>query len=417
MNMKFNFRASYNKKDYIFYVGVLGMTNIMNNFDTKAVRAGQKRTNEGEHSEALFLTSSYVFISAEQAASRFAGEDIGNVYSRYTNPTVRNFEDRLAALENAEQAVATSSGMAAILAAIMSFCSAGDHILVSRSVFGSTISLCEKYLKKFAISVDYPKLSDLNSWQSLVKPNTKLFFAETPSNPLAEIVDIKQLADIAHQHNALLVIDNCFCTPVLQQPLGLGADIVMHSATKYLDGQGRCLGGVLAGNKDLMQEIVGFLRTAGPTLSPFNAWIMLKGLETLPIRMRTQSANALNLANWLQNQSKVKHVYYTGLATHPQHELAKQQQNAFGAVLSFEVNGEKQDAFNFINATKLMSITTNLGDTKTTISHPASTSHGRLSDAERANAGINNNLIRISVGLEDIADLKQDFERGFNVLS
>jgi len=389
----------------------------MNNFDTKAVRAGQKRTAEGEHSEALFLTSSYVFDSAEQAANRFAGIDEGNQYSRYTNPTVRNFEERLAALENAEQAVATSSGMAAILATIMSLCQSGDHILVSRSVFGATIALCEKYLKKFGIEVDYPKLSDLSSWQDLSKPNTKIFFAETPSNPLSEIVDIKELANIAHQNNAQLVIDNCFCTPVLQQPLMLNADIVVHSATKYLDGQGRCLGGVLAGKKELMQEIVSFLRTAGPSLSAFNAWIMLKGLETLPIRMRAQSESALNLAKWLQQQPQISKVYYTGLETHPQHDLAKRQQRAFGAVLSFEVKGGKQNAWQFINATELMSITTNLGDTKTIISHPASTSHGRLSEQERINAGIFDNLIRISVGLEDLEDLKQDFERGFKALN
>jgi len=386
-------------------------------FATRSVRAGQKRTQEGEHSEALFLTSSYVFDSAEQAAARFAGEDIGNVYSRYTNPTVRNFEERLAALECAEQAVATSSGMAAILSCVMSFCRTGDHILVSRSVFGSTISLCEKYLQKFGIEVDYPELANLDSWQSLCKANTRLFFAETPSNPLAELVDIAELANIAHQHNALLIIDNCFCTPALQQPLLLGADIVMHSATKYLDGQGRCVGGAVVGRNELMQEIIGFLRTAGPTLSAFNAWVMLKGLETLQLRMQAQSSSALELARWLDARQQVAKVYYAGLLSHSQHKLACKQQKAFGAVLSFEIRGDKQDAWQFINATKLMSITTNLGDTKTTISHPASTSHGRLTPAERSKAGIKDNLVRISVGLEDINDLKSDFELGFYALS
>jgi len=385
-------------------------------FATKAVRVGQQRTFEGEHSEALFLTSSYVFSSAGQAAARFAGDESGNVYSRYTNPTVRNFEQRLAALEGAEQAVATASGMAAILACVMAFCSAGDHILVSRSVFGSTISLFEKYFKKFGIEVDYPKLSDLSSWQSLVKPRTKLFFVESPSNPLAEIVDISALAQIAKQNKALLMVDNCFCSPALQQPLKLGADIVMHSATKFLDGQGRCLGGVVAGKSELMNEVVGFLRTAGPTLSAFNAWVLLKGLETLQLRMQAQSAAALELATWLKDQTQITQVFYAGLTDHPQHDLAKRQQKAFGAVLSFTVKGDKLAAWRFIDATKLMSITTNLGDVKTTISHPASTSHGRLTPEERANAGIRDNLIRIATGLEDIADLKADLQRGINAL-
>lgn len=385
-------------------------------FDTLAVRAGQHRTPEGEHSEALFTTSSYVFRTAADAAARFAGEVPGNVYSRYTNPTVRAFEERIAAMEGAEQAVATASGMSAILSIVMSLCSAGDHVLVSRSVFGSTISLFEKYLKRFGVQVDYVPLADLQAWAGAFKPNTKLLFVESPSNPLAELVDIAALAAIAHERGALLAVDNCFCTPALQQPLKLGADIVMHSATKFIDGQGRAMGGVVAGSARLMTDVVGFLRTAGPTLSPFNAWIFLKGLETLRIRMQAHCASALALAQWLEQQEGIEHVYYAGLASHPQHELAARQQSAFGAVVSFEVKGGKEGAWRFIDATRVISITTNLGDTKTTIAHPATTSHGRLSPQERANAGIRDSLIRVAVGLEDAADLKADLARGLAAL-
>lgn len=385
-------------------------------FDTLAVRAGQRRSPEGEHGEAMFLTSSYVFRTAADAAARFAGEVPGNVYSRYTNPTVRTFEERIAALEGAEQAVATASGMSAILAIAMSLCSAGDHVLVSRSVFGSTISLFEKYLKRFGVQVDYPALSDLAGWEAAIKPNTRLLFVESPSNPLAELVDITALAEIAHAKGTLLVVDNCFCTPALQQPLKLGADIVMHSATKYIDGQGRAMGGVVAGRAEHMKEVVGFLRTAGPTLSPFNAWLMLKGLETLRVRMQAHSASALELARWLETQPGIERVHYAGLESHPQHELAKRQQKAFGAVVSFEVKGGKEAAWRFIDATRMISITTNLGDTKTTIAHPATTSHGRLSPQERANAGIADNLIRVAVGLEDVADIQADLARGLAVL-
>ncbi|MDE3735171.1 O-succinylhomoserine sulfhydrylase [Pseudomonas sp. BN415] len=385
-------------------------------FETLAVRAGQRRTPEGEHGEAMFLTSSYVFRTAADAAARFAGEVPGNVYSRYTNPTVRTFEERIAALEGAEQAVATASGMSAILAIAMSLCSSGDHVLVSRSVFGSTISLFEKYLKRFGIEVDYPALSDLAGWEAAIKPNTKLLFVESPSNPLAELVDISALAEIAHAKGALLVVDNCFCTPALQQPLKLGADIVMHSATKYIDGQGRTMGGVVAGRAEHMKEVVGFLRTAGPTLSPFNAWVMIKGLETLRVRMQAHCASALDIAKWLEQQPGVEHVYYAGLESHPQHELAKRQQKGFGAVVSFEVKGGKEAAWRFIDATRMISITTNLGDTKTTIAHPATTSHGRLSPQERANAGISDSLVRLAIGLEDVTDLKADLERGLAAL-
>lgn len=385
-------------------------------FDTLAVRAGQRRSPEGEHGEALFMTSSYVFRSAADAAVRFSGEVAGNVYSRYTNPTVRTFEERMAALEGAEQAVATASGMAAIMACVMSLCSAGDHILVSRSVFGATVTLFEKYFKRFGIQVDYVTLADLGQWQAACKANTKLFFVESPSNPLAELVDIAALAEVAHANGAQLVVDNCFCTPVLQQPLKLGADIVIHSATKFIDGQGRCLGGVVAGRAEQMKEVVGFLRTAGPTLSPFNAWVFLKGLETLRLRMQAHCATAQQLAEWLEQQPQVEKVYYAGLPSHPQHELAKRQQNGFGAVVSFEVKGGKDGAWRFIDATRLFSITANLGDAKSTITHPGTTTHGRLSPEDRAKAGIRDSLIRIAVGLEEVDDLKADLALGLAAL-
>jgi O-succinylhomoserine sulfhydrylase len=385
-------------------------------FDTLAVRAGQHRTPEGEHGEPLFFTSSYVFRSAADAAARFAGDVPGNVYSRYTNPTVRAFEERMAALEGAEQAVATSSGMAAILAMVMSLCSAGDHILVSRSVFGATVTLFEKYFKRFGIQVDYVTLVDLQAWDQAFKPNTRLLFVESPSNPLAELVDIRALADLAHAHGAWLAVDNCFLTPALQQPLALGADLVMHSATKFIDGQGRCLGGLVAGRAEQMKEVVGFLRTAGPTLSPFNAWVFLKGLETLRLRMQAHCASAQALAEWLEKQAGVEKVYYAGLPSHPQHQLARRQQGGFGAVVSFEVSGGKEGAWRFIDATRMISITANLGDTKTTITHPGTTTHGRLSAEDRAAAGIRDSLIRIAVGLEDLADLKADLARGLAAL-
>ncbi|MFK3800313.1 O-succinylhomoserine sulfhydrylase [Pseudomonas sp. NPDC088444] len=385
-------------------------------FDTLAVRAGQHRTPESEHSDPLFFTSSYVFRTAADAAATFAGEQPGNVYSRYTNPTVHSFEERIAALEGGEQAVATSTGMSAILATVMSLCSAGDHVLVSKSVFGSTISLFEKYFKRFGVQVDYVPLADLSGWDAAIKPNTKLLFVESPSNPLAELVDIAALAEIAHAKGAMLVVDNCFCTPALQQPLRLGADVVVHSATKFIDGQGRAMGGVVVGRNEQMKEVVGFLRTAGPSLSPFNAWLFLKGLETLKIRMRAHCENALELAQWLEQQDGIEKVHYAGLESHPQHELAKRQQKAFGAVVSFEVKGGKEGAWRFIDATRLISITANLGDTKTTITHPSTTSHGRLSPQEREAAGIRDSLIRIAVGLEDVADLKADLARGLAAL-
>jgi O-succinylhomoserine sulfhydrylase len=385
-------------------------------FDTLAVRAGQHRTPEGEHSDPLFFTSSYVFRTAADAAATFAGEMPGNVYSRYTNPTVHAFEERIAALEGGEQAVATSTGMSAILATVMSLCSAGDHVLVSKSVFGSTISLFEKYFKRFGVQVDYVPLAELSGWDAAIKSNTRLLFVESPSNPLAELVDIAALSEIAHAKGALLVVDNCFCTPALQQPLRMGADVVVHSATKFIDGQGRAMGGVVVGRSEHMKEVVGFLRTAGPSLSPFNAWLFLKGLETLKIRMRAHCESALELAQWLEQQEGIEKVHYAGLQSHPQHELAKRQQKAFGAVVSFEVKGGKEGAWRFIDATRLISITANLGDTKTTITHPSTTSHGRLAPQEREAAGIRDSLIRVAVGLEDVADLKADLARGLAAL-
>lgn len=385
-------------------------------FDTLAVRAGQQRSFEAEHSEAIFTTSSYVFASAADAAASFSGERESNVYSRYTNPTVRTFEERLAALEGAEKCVATASGMSAILATVMSLCSAGDQILVSRSIFGASVSLFDKYCARFGIQISYVQIDDLAAWQAACTENTKLLFVESPSNPLAELADIRALSEIAHAADALLVVDNCFCTPVLQKPLALGADVVVHSATKFIDGQGRCLGGAVLGSAELMKEVVGFLRTAGPTMSPFNAWVFLKGLETLRLRMTAHCQSAQQLAEWLDQQEQVKKVYYAGLPSHPQHELAKQQQSAFGAVVSFEVKGGKEAAWRFIDATQMISITANLGDTKTTITHPGSTTHGRLSPEERATAGIGDGLIRIAVGLEEVADIQADLQRGLDAL-
>jgi O-succinylhomoserine sulfhydrylase len=382
-------------------------------FDTLAVRAGVARTNEGEHSEALFLTSSFVFDSAAQAAARFGGSESGNIYSRFTNPTVRTFEQRLAALEGAERAVATSSGMAAILATCLAFLSAGDHVVCSQAVFGTTNVLFEKYFKKFGVSTTFVALTDLSQWQAAIQPNTKLFFLETPSNPICEVADIQAIADIAHQHSILLAVDNCFCTPALQKPLAFGADIIIHSATKYLDGQGRALGGAVVGSHKLMEEVYGVVRTCGPSMSAFNAWVFLKGLETLRLRMEAHSASALALATWLVQQPQVEQVNYSGLPTHPQHALAIRQQRAFGGVLSFVVKGEREGAWRFIDGTQIMSITANLGDAKTTITHPASTTHGRLSPEAKAAARISEGLIRIAVGLEDINDLKADCVSGF----
>jgi O-succinylhomoserine sulfhydrylase len=382
-------------------------------FDTLAVRAGQVRTLEGEHSEPIFATSSYIFASAAEAAARFSGEQAGNIYSRFTNPTVRVFEQRLAALEGAESCVATASGMSAILATCLGLLKSGDHIVSSRSIFGSTTMLFTHYLANLGIETSFVDLTDITDWAAAIRPATRLLFLETPSNPLTELADIKLLAELAHQHDCLLAVDNCFCTPALQQPVRLGADIVIHSATKFLDGQGRCVGGAVLGAADIVGEkVFGFLRTAGPAMSPFNAWVFLKGLETLSLRMKAHSANALALAQWLEQQPVVKRVFYPGLESHDQHQLAKVQQTGFGGLLSFELKGGKDAGWKLIDATRMISITANLGDTKSTVTHPASTTHNRLTPEQREQAGITDGLVRVAVGLEDIEDLKKDLARG-----
>jgi len=385
--------------------------------ETLALRTGQLRTDEGAHGEPIFTTSSYVFDSAAHAAARFSGQEPGNIYSRFTNPTVRAFEQRLAAMEGAERCVATSSGMAAILSTAMALLQSGDEVICSRSVFGTTNVLFEKYLKKFGVKTTFVSLTDITQWQAAITQNTRMFFMETPSNPLCEVADIAKMAELAHNHGALLVVDNCFCTPALQRPLEMGADIALHSATKFLDGQGRCIGGAVCGRSELMEEVFGFLRSAGPTMSPFNAWVFLKGLETLSLRMQAHSASALRLADWLEQQPAVEKVFYTGLPTHPQHLLARAQQSAFGGVLSFRVKGGRDEAWSVIDETRFLSITGNLGDAKSTITHPATTTHGRLSDEAKAEAGITENLIRLAVGLEHIDDIKADLNRGLAKLS
>ncbi len=381
--------------------------------ETLAVRAGQHRTNEGEHSEPIFPTSSYVFPSAAEAAARFKGESKGNIYSRFTNPTVRTFEQRLAALEGGESCVATASGMSAILSTFIALLKSGDHVVSSRSIFGTTVVLFNKYLQPFGVETSFVNLTDIDAWKAAIRPETRILFLETPSNPLTEVADIRALADLAHENDCLLIVDNCLCTPALQQPLKLGADIVIHSATKYIDGQGRAVGGAVVGNRELVGETVfGFLRTAGPSLSPFNAWIFLKGLETLSLRMKAHSDNALQLAQYLEQHEKINRVFYCGLESHPQYALAQQQQLAGSGVLSFEVKGGQSAAWKIIDATELLSITANLGDAKSTITHPATTTHGRLSEEEKQQAGITDGLIRISVGLENIQDIIADIEKG-----
>jgi len=380
---------------------------------TQGVRAGQRRTEYQEHSEALFLTSSFVFDSAAQAAARFTGGEEGFVYSRFTNPTVSMFQDRLAALERAEACVATASGMSAILASAMALLKQGDHVVCSSGVFGATVQLFGGVLARFGIETTFVPGHDVEAWGRAVRQNTRLFFLETPSNPLTEVSDIAAIAGVAKRAGAHLVVDNCFCTPVLQRPLELGADLVIHSATKYLDGQGRVLGGAIVGPRALVMDgIFGFLRTAGPTLSPFNAWVILKGLETLDLRMRAQSRSALELARWLEAHPRVARVYYPGLESHPQHALAMRQQESGGAVVSFDIKGGKEPAWRVVDATRLISITANLGDVKTTITHPATTTHGRITAEARAAAGIGDGLLRVAVGLEAQADLRADLARG-----
>lgn len=384
--------------------------------ETLALHTGIHRSQFNEHSEAMYLTSSFVFDSAAQAAARFSGSEPGNIYSRFTNPTVTAFEERLAVLEGAETCIATSSGMSAILACVMGLLSAGDHIVASRSLFGATVNLFNNILKRFNIDTTFVSATDVNAWETAIQPNTKLFFLETPSNPLTEISDIAELSRVARKAGIWLVVDNCFCTPILQKPLELGADIVIHSATKYLDGQGRVLGGAVLGNQALLMDggIYGFLRTAGPTLSAFNAWVILKGLETLKIRVEAHSGNALRMAQWLESQPNVARVFYPGLMSHPQYELAKHQQKSGGGIVTFEVKGGKEAAWRIIDSTRLISITANLGDAKSTLTHPATTTHARISQEARDAAGISDGLLRIAVGLEAVQDLQDDLIRGLS---
>ncbi|NBW00116.1 MAG: O-succinylhomoserine sulfhydrylase [Betaproteobacteria bacterium] len=386
-------------------------------FATRAIRGGTQRSDFGEHSEAVYLTSSFVFDDAQQAADRFQNREPGMVYSRFSNPSVQMFEERLASLENAERCVATSSGMSAILSTCLGLLKAGDHVVSTPSLFGATVQLFENTLRKFGVPVDYVPLTDPQAWAKAVTPATKLFYLETPSNPLTEIADIAAISAVARKHGITLVVDNCFCTPALQQPLALGADLVLHSATKYLDGQGRVLGGAVAGRSELIEPIFQVVRTCGPSLSPFNAWVLHKGLETLDLRMRAHSTSALALASWLEQHPRVARVLYPGLASHPQHALAMRQQSAGGAIVSFELKGtnpteQRQRAFSLINAVQIMSVTGNLGDTRTIITHPASTTHGRISPQAREQAGIREGLVRIAVGLEDLEDLRADLDAG-----
>jgi O-succinylhomoserine sulfhydrylase len=382
---------------------------------TLAVRSGIHRSQFNEHSEAMYLTSSFIFDSAAQAAARFAGEEPGNIYSRFTNPTVTAMQERLAALEGAEACVATSSGMSAILTAAMATLKSGDHVLCSSSVFGATVQLFATILSKFGVNTTFVNGTGIDEWQRQVRPETRLLFVETPSNPLTEVFDIAALAQIARKQGALLAVDNCFCSPALQKPLELGADLVIHSATKYLDGQGRVMGGAVLGAASIINDsVLGFLRTAGPTLSAFNAWVILKGMETLSIRMEAQSRNALELARWLEAHPGVDKVHYPGLPSHPQHQLALRQQKSGGAIVSFEAKGGKEGAWRVIDGTKMISITANLGDTKTTITHPASTTHGRIGPEARVRAGIKDGLLRIAVGLESVDDLRGDLDRGLS---
>ena len=392
------------------------MINIMNDFDwkeysleTQAVRAGHRRTHEDEHSIPIYTTSSYVFSSAEEAALRFTGKKPGNIYSRFTNPTVNAFQERLALMENGERCLAFASGMAAIMAVGMGLLKAGDHVVSSRSVFGNTVLLFDNYFGKFGVETDFVNLTDPAAWEAAIRPNTRFLFLETPSNPLIEIADIQALAEIAHRHDCLLIVDNVFCTPALQKPLELGADIIVHSATKYIDGQGRCVGGAMIASEDIIeQQIYPYLRTGGASMSPFNAWVFLSGLETLAIRMKAHCDNALALAEWLELQPGVIKVHYPGLPSHAQHELAGRQQEHFGGVVSFELDGGKERAWKLIDATRMLSITANLGDVKSTITHPSTTTHGRLTPEARTAAGIKDGLVRISVGLENIHDIKND---------
>lgn len=391
------------------------MTDNTPGFDTIAIRSGHRRTAELEHSEAIFATSSFVFENAAQAAARFSGAEPGNIYSRFTNPTTRAFEERLAAMEGGQSCVATASGMAAITSLCMAILQMGDHIVSSRSIFGTTTTLFEKYLPRFGIETSFVAQTDLRDWEKSIRANTRLLFVETPSNPLTEIADIRKLAELAHDNDCLLVVDNCFCTPALQRPLDLGADLVIHSVTKYLDGQGRIVGGAVVGPDPLVNEdVFGVIRTTGPAMSPFSAWVALKGLETLNLRMKAHCEQAMQLAKFLEQHPRVRRVYHAGLESHPQHELARSQQSGFGGVVSFVVEGGRESAWQVIDATETLSITANLGDVKTTITHPSTTTHGRVSDEIKASAGIEEGLLRVAVGLENIDDIIADLSRGLD---
>jgi O-succinylhomoserine sulfhydrylase len=391
------------------------VTDYTPGFDTLAIRSGHHRTAELEHSEPIFTTSSFVFENAAQAAARFSGDEPGNIYSRFTNPTTRVFEERLAAMEGGHSCVATASGMAAISSLCLALLQSGDHIVSSRSIFGTTTTLFEKYLPRFGINTNFVGQTDIDDWKSAIRPSTRLLFVETPSNPLAEIADIRKLADLAHDNQCLLVVDNCFCTPALQRPIGLGADLVVHSVTKYLDGQGRIVGGAVVGPEALVaEEIFGVLRSTGPSMSPFNAWVALKGLETLNLRMRAHCDQALQLARFLEQHPRVRRVYHAGLESHPQHELACAQQSGFGGVVSFVVEGGRESAWRVIDNTRMLSITANLGDVKSTITHPATTTHGRVSAELKAISGIEEGLLRVAVGLENIEDIIDDLSRGLD---
>jgi O-succinylhomoserine sulfhydrylase len=391
------------------------VTDYNSGFDTIAIRTGHHRTSELEHSEAIFATSSFVFENAAQAAARFAGDEPGNIYSRFTNPTTRAFEERLAAMEGGEACVATASGMAAITSLCMAVLESGDHIVSSRSVFGTTTSLFEKHLPRFGIETSFVDLTNLQAWKNAITTNTRLLFLETPSNPLCEVADIRALADLAHENKCMLVVDNCFCTPALQRPLELGADVIIHSATKYLDGQGRIMGGAVVGSNPLIKEdVFGVIRTTGPSMSPFNAWVALKGLETLNLRMNAHSQNAMQLASFLEQHPRVQKLYHPGIESHPQHELARSQQQGFGGVVSFVVKGGREAAWKVIDSIRMLSITANLGDVKSTITHPATTTHGRVSQELKVKTGIEEGLIRVAVGLEGIDDIIADLSRGLD---
>ena len=390
----------------------------MEKFDTRAIRSGQLRTSESEHNDPVFLTSSFVFDSARQAAARFSHEEEGNVYSRFTNPTVRTFEQRLASLEGVEHCIATSSGMSAVLTTCLALLKSGDHMVAAHDLFGSSVSMFSNVLSKFGIETSFVSVTDNAQWKAAIRAETRFLFVESPTNPLGEVADIPWLADLAHDNDCLLVVDNCLCTPALQLPFELGADIVIHSATKFIDGQGRCVGGaVLMRDQKLYDPVFNFLRTCGPTMSPFNAWVFLNGLETLSLRMRAHCQSALELARRLEQHPAVARVYYPGLESHPQHALAKRQQKAFGSVVAFEIHGGREEAWSVIDATRVLSITANLGDAKTTITHPASTTHCRITQAQRDLAGIRESLIRVAVGLEDIDDIECDLVRGLDALS